>query len=423
MPGRGITQILARSSATRPVGHVLKNLMRHIVTTKTVGSLHDLFAGGPTCLMYHRVVDTPPSTLAASPERSFDVTPGISAATPSSVSGSTASGSTSCVTPSAGISPSQIADDYFTKAPHSGSYLDWKISRGITMSAQEFEEQIKFCRQYFQCLSLPQAITNLTTGKLPRRSVIITFDDGYRDNLLTALPILEKYQVPATIFIAPGLIDDPSRMWWIEQEQIICAVASLSYNLGGQRITRMSRTREEKLALLVELAIVSKLLSTTELAALMADLREQSGVRATFSDLMLSWEELKKIALHPLITVGAHTINHLVLTSLSDQEARAEIVESKKKLEDILGIPVPIFAYPFGSREQAGEREARLAQEAGFTCALTTRPGHLNAKASLHPFLLPRIALEGQPTPAQSLAVLKWRLSGLPTFGSRFFCT
>jgi peptidoglycan/xylan/chitin deacetylase (PgdA/CDA1 family) len=121
---------------------------------------------------------------------------------------------------------------------------------------------------------------------------------------------------------------------------------------------------------------------------------------------MLTWDEVLALDQEPLITIGAHTVDHFVMSQLRDEELERQIRESRDELERRLGHPVHHFAYPFGREEHADVREFTAVERAGFVSAVTTRPAHWRGRPSL--FALPRLAVDYSDT----LEAFRWKLSG-----------
>jgi hypothetical protein len=91
---------------------------------------------------------------------------------------------------------------------------------GLCVPVELFEQQVQYLSRHYRCLSLPQALDGLRAGTLRQPSVVLTIDDGYRDSLLLALPVLERYRVPATIYVTTGYVQGTASLWWLEYEFI-----------------------------------------------------------------------------------------------------------------------------------------------------------------------------------------------------------
>ncbi len=253
-------------------------------------------------------------------------------------------------------------------------------NRELYVSVAEFERQMAHLAAHYEPLSIGDAIARFRENRLHPRNVIVTFDDGYRDNLL-ALPILKRYNVPATIYVTTGAVNRTRTFWWDE-------LATLA-------------AREQ----FPSLAARMKTLKPREQDAWLAELRAGRGPTSAF-DAILTWEEVAALDAEPLITIGAHTIDHYPLAQLDEDELHRQLIRSREELESRLGHPVEHFAYPFGRPEHAAEREFAAAEAAGFASAVTTRPGHWQRDSSL--YALPRLAVDYSDT----LDDFRWKLSG-----------
>ena len=126
----------------------------------------------------------------------------------------------------------------------------------------------------------------------------------------------------------------------------------------------------------------------------------------------MDWDEIRRISTHPLVTIGAHTVNHYNLKRLSADKARREIADAPRIIEMETGLRPRHMAYPYGYLAAVGEREVKLAAEAGFASAVTTRHGVLSPGHARHLHALPRISLNGR---YQNVAHVRTMLSGITT--------
>ncbi len=241
-------------------------------------------------------------------------------------------------------------------------------------SVSDFDTILSWVSQWFRVLPLQDAVEKLESGNLPRRAACITFDDGYADNYLNALPVLQKHGLHATFFIATGFLDG-KRMW---NDTIIEAIRltpgeeidASSIGLGRLRTGTLDEKREAVGSLVTEL----KHRPPEERAELVAGLA--GSVDATLpTDLMMTTDQL--LALHASgMGIGAHTVTHPILRLCDEEAARAEISDSRETLQSVLGEDIRLFAYPNGKRgDDYGDREARIVQELGFDAAVSTNPG------------------------------------------------
>lgn len=265
----------------------------------------------------------------------------------------------------------------------------------------------------YDIVSLDEALARLADPKPGRFFVALTFDDGYRDNLDHAWPVLAKHQAPWTLYAVRGFAERTARLWWLELEEAIRALPRISLELPGGRFDAPAGTDAEKQKAFDRLYWRLRKGPEAILLSVIFDLGRQAGIdpAGLVERECLPTETLRSLAGAPGVTIGAHTLSHPMLAKHPEEIARREIVESKAWLEEALGTPVRHFAYPVGDPTSAGPREFALAKEAGFASAVTTRPGHLFAEHAEHPHALPRVSLNGLH---QSEAALKALLSGLP---------
>jgi len=273
-------------------------------------------------------------------------------------------------------------------------------NRALEVSPSFLDDVItRLHRSGTEIISLDEMYYRLTEGHAWRRFVCLTFDDGYRDNLTWAYPILRKYQAPFAIFIATSFPDGLGDLWWITLEIIIarndwivCRIESENRrfdcrDIGGKRK-----------AFDVIYWWLHCLDSDAERHRAVVELAQLHGVEmsAPCRELCLTWNELVQLAADPLVTIGAHTVNHIMLKKADATLARSEMQMSASAIATRLGVRPRHFAYPYGNRAEVGLREFCMAAELGFKTAMTTRPGVLFADHRSHLLALPRIVIDGE---------------------------
>lgn len=232
-----------------------------------------------------------------------------------------------------------------------------------------------------------------------RRFVCFTFDDGYRDNLHYALPILKKYEAPFALYIPTSFPDRRGELWWLTLEAVIARQTRVALVMNGQDRRYDCDGTEAKYELYEHIYWWLRSLETgDELRAAVRDLATRYGVddAAFCHDLCMTWNEIGEIAANPLATIGAHTVNHVMLKKVNGETVRSEMQQSAAVIETALGKRPQHFSYPVGDRTSAGPREFRIAAELGFKTAVTTRPGVLFPEHAAHLTALPRISLNGE---------------------------
>jgi peptidoglycan/xylan/chitin deacetylase (PgdA/CDA1 family) len=268
-----------------------------------------------------------------------------------------------------------------------------------------FRWQMHLLSKCFNVIALHDAVKLIGTGRMPPRAVCITFDDGYRSVHDLALPILKQYKLPATVFVTSGFVGG-GNMW---NDRIIEAVQNLpagqldlsELGLGAYSLATLG-DRKQTVGRLTE---ASKYLPPQARLDLIKRLELMVGDHLD-DGLMLTPDMVVNLD-RAGIEIGAHTISHPILTSLEDASARLEIEGGKKELEAIIGKPVRLFAYPNGKAgKDFDERHTRMAREAGFAAAFTTKAGAVTGSQDL--FQLPR-SRPWDSTPFMfGLRLLRW---------------
>jgi len=243
------------------------------------------------------------------------------------------------------------------------------------LPTEVFERQMAFVARAFVVLPVEELVDRMGRGLLPRNALAITFDDGYRDNLTHAAPILARHGLPATVFVVTGAIETGEPLWfdrlalafkhtratgWMAPWGEMLPLESVGQRLAAlrQTLTRFKRMTDGERRSRVEDVLVS-------LGA--SDERPLKNV-------MLSWDDVQ--ALMGLgVAIGAHTVSHPILSQLRPEEARAEIEGSRAAIGSRSGRAPQAFAYPNGGPADYSDAVISMVRDAGFTCAVTTRFG------------------------------------------------
>lgn len=255
------------------------------------------------------------------------------------------------------------------------------------LDAATFDWHLGVLGQLFNVMPLSEAVAALKTGKLAARSAAITFDDGYLDNADIALPVLLRHRMSATFFVASAYLSG-GLMWNDRIIESVRRAAGDSLDLGsaGLGVYDIASPAARR-------ATISTLLDT--LRYLPFETRDEKVERIVRcigtklpTKLMMDVSDLQR--LHRAgMEIGAHTVNHPILARLDTATARAEIAASKRHLEEIIGEPVTLFAYPNGRPGQDYLAEhAAMVRELGFSCAVSTAWGAAHAQSDL--YQLPR---------------------------------
>lgn len=268
-------------------------------------------------------------------------------------------------------------------------------------------------REGFDVVPVAAIPDRLRGDRRDRPFAALTFDDGYRDNVQHAWPILKRHAMPWTIFVTVEFADGRGSLWWLELEEAIARLDRVTLSGDSRPASLSTRSAREKQAAFDAIYRDLRAGPQRRLRAVLADLTAQAGIASTriAADHCLSWDELRALARDPDVTIGAHTLSHPLLAQLDKTAAAREIAEGKAVLERRLGRPIRHLAYPFGDRAAAGAREFGLSRQAGFATAMTSRPGHLFSAHAAHLTALPRVSINGLFQSTRALRVL---LSGVP---------
>lgn len=272
----------------------------------------------------------------------------------------------------------------------------------LCVTPQHFAEHLEVLRKHARPMRLPQLPQALQDGNLPRRMVIVTFDDGYADNLHNAQPLLKRYDIPATVFVTTGHIGQEPEFWWDELDRLLLQPGTLPETL---RLSVNGRPYQWELGEAAHYSedtywrhrcwnVLEKDDPTPRqhiyrsLCQLLRPLPERE--RQKVLDELLAWastkpmgrsthrtlllDEVSQLTKGGLVEIGAHTVTHPVLSALPAAAQQDEIQGSKARLEEILGRPVTSFSYPYGSRSAYTAETVAIVREAGFACACSNFP-------------------------------------------------
>ena len=262
-------------------------------------------------------------------------------------------------------------------------------------------------RRNIDIVSMDEAQRRLVEGG--RRFAVLTFDDGYRDNLVHALPILERHEAPFIVYVATGFAGRFAPLWWVDMELALRRLDGVS----ALRTHFPAATPGEKLKSFIDMYWALREGPEETLRSVVRELAAAAHVdsQEVVAGLCMDWDEIGQLASHPLCSIGVHTITHPMLAKHPLDLVRHELVESRRQIEARLGKPAVHLAYPVGDPTSAGPREFALAQELGFATAVTTRKGMLFPAHAKHLTALPRLSVNGE---WQDIDMMDILLTGVP---------
>ena len=221
----------------------------------------------------------------------------------------------------------------------------------LCVSPENFRDQIQYLKEHYMLVRFEEDWNQLDSD-----AVVITFDDGYLDNLQFALPILEELQVPATIFVSTGTMEQAKELWWDELEYLLLNGSHLpgyfqleDSEFGYRWNTGTFEYRENCYRSIHHL--MKNFVDPNKREEWMEQLWRWRGLerKARKENLTVSEDECRILARSKMISIGAHTVNHPSLAVLNRAEQEKEIASSIDRLSDILGEQIILFSYPFGS--------------------------------------------------------------------------
>lgn len=268
------------------------------------------------------------------------------------------------------------------------------VQPGMFVTTASFEKQMAFLKDRYKVIFLEELAEKVLTGNDIGGHLAITFDDGWRDNYTNAFPVLKKYRVPATIFLATGFVGTDNIFW---PEEFCYYLDRYSVNKSTpdgapKSLLRLNKDinayyRIKNEAFFDRSVEVLKGYSPSEREDILTYFR---GICRTdqVPRQMLNWDEVQEMYASGLVHFGSHTVNHEMLDQIPLQEARDEISKSREAIENHLGIKVSAFAYPNGNHNESLQK---ILSESGYNAAVTTRKGFLERNMPL--MKIPRIAI------------------------------
>lgn len=257
---------------------------------------------------------------------------------------------------------------------------------GMIVTPDSFRQQLRIIKQLFTVVSLSEWSQRQAQGKpLPQRACAITFDDGWRDNFEYALPILQQEQIPATVFAVAGMIGTNTQFWPNRLARLLHHTPndrkekrSFDWLQALPHYSNAGAPSREEIAALVN---ACKRFSDVELYAHLDRMEEETGLGTQQEPALMSWSELQQMQATGLVEIGSHTCHHTRLVEgLTEKNLHAEIVDSRRRLENELNKPVTLFCYPNGDFSPAA---ATLVSQ-HYTAAVTTQYGINRPDAPAH---------------------------------------
>jgi peptidoglycan/xylan/chitin deacetylase (PgdA/CDA1 family) len=264
--------------------------------------------------------------------------------------------------------------------------------------AGELAAQLRYLARHFKVVSLGTMLDRIMNGSYPLADeIVLTFDDGLRNNLTVVYPLLRELQLPATMFVCPALVESREWLW---NHEMRCRLQMLAIpDLAELRMKLLTpgTTVDAIIEWMKTLPLQQRRMAEAIIRQATAGFQPTAAQKEAFD--VMNWNDLRSLDCD-LITVGSHTLSHPILTKLSGQEIEAEILESRRCLEQRLERKVDLFCYPNGAYDR---RAYQLVQKT-YRAAVTTETGVIDGTDGLDVHRLPRI-----PS-AENAALTAWRL-------------
>jgi peptidoglycan/xylan/chitin deacetylase (PgdA/CDA1 family) len=302
----------------------------------------------------------------------------------------------------------------------------------IAVSPENFEQHLQVLKKNYHVISVPELIRQLKNKKIEKNSVCITFDDAYADNYLFAKPLLEKYELPATFFIATDYIGADKPFWWDELEAIILhsetlplalslhiGVESFKFNLAKEELSLEDKVKHRswiweetpptlRCDLYLEIWKKLKPLKAIEIELILKELADWADYKRGFNaaDVAMNNRQLKEMYTSSLFTIGVHTLSHPALAYHSENIQTHEIAACKNVLENLSGLKINTIAYPYGNYNDI---TLSVAANEQFSAGFTTQARLLDVSSNL--LELGRLQVVNQEAKSFDKTLRRWLYS------------
>lgn len=276
------------------------------------------------------------------------------------------------------------------------------------------EKMLLYLKKKYDFISLDE-ISKRLESKLEHKKkfIVITFDDGYKDNLTLAYPIFKKLDIPFTIYITNCYPNKTAKIWWYMLEDILLENKQVRFIHNDISYDFESYTQKQKDKSFEQIRNMIINASTEKQSQILEQL--ENTYNKNLVDYVnfeaLSWKEINMLSKDPLVTIGCHTLNHIALNTLTREDQLEEIFKSKEEIEFKINSKPLHFAYPFGTSNEINEDEVKIIKSSNdFKTATTTRMGNIFKAHKNNLYVLPRIQVLGTQ---QDLSILNLYLCGL----------
>jgi len=264
----------------------------------------------------------------------------------------------------------------------------------------KFRNHLIYLKNNYHIIPLERFVNDILSGKkTPPNSIIITIDDGYKSNHTLAFPILKELNVPASIFLTTGFIDEKKPLWSDRIEYAInnTDMKNLEIEIDGEKLIFELTDRSTKIACDREIKSKLKKIQQETRCTFVQEIEKLFHVKLLLDQktdeiyLPLNWSDISEMQKSGLISFGSHTHSHYILSKCKPDTMRNELLQSKKLIEDKTGVPCTLFCYPNGKPGDFNEFTSKMLSNLEYPCALTTVNGFNDIKTN--PYELMRIGV------------------------------
>jgi peptidoglycan/xylan/chitin deacetylase (PgdA/CDA1 family) len=274
-----------------------------------------------------------------------------------------------------------------------------RFSRGrdlLATPAADFDAHLRYLKEHYTLVPLSRVAAHYAGAReLPARAACVTIDDGFADAYEIAFPLLQRHEVPATLFVITDFLDGRAWMWTDKLRHVALATSAerLNAEVGGRSFDIRLAGRDSRIGAAGRVNSELKRLAPREREEAIERIAAAHGVTlpsrppAAFGPV--TWEQARELDAGG-VEIGSHTVSHPILTTTDDAQLAAELRGSRVRLEAELGHAVELFCYPNGACDARVRRET---ERAGYLCAVTTEHG-LNERRAADPLTLRRVPAE-----------------------------
>ena len=272
-------------------------------------------------------------------------------------------------------------------------------------SEEQFDRQVRFLKRNFDVINT--ADLGIALSRPSGRYVLITFDDGYRDNYERAFNILRSHRAPATFFVTTGFIDSPRLPWWDEIAWMVRTSRKPILDVAPYALSPIPLETPDRERAVRALLRVYKSLSNEDTGAYLETVSRATGTGRYGSDgaesLWMTWDMLREMQVSGMV-IGGHTVDHTILARIEPQAQLAQIAGCATRLRAELGTAMDSFSYPVGQRHDFSQTTRDCLRLCGVRYAFSYYGGIRNA-ADWDPYDIRRIAIESDITFDQFRAI------------------